>query len=357
MPSFAARTARWSILPMIRSRIASTMWSSPNPRPELDKLRAQSTSFAKRSPTHTVPRDRFELLDIPKRIAAEVHLHKPRAQSSASALTNSHTVVFGLHGGAFVLGSPALYRPMWRALSEAAQCTVVAPMYPLAPEASMLQMTESVECAYRALIDQITLTGVAADDVPRRIVVLGDSAGGHLLATLLLRLQHTSPQLKPRAAIFSSPILSFATRWSNAASSIEDPLLPFENNALQALAGFLNTGFNCFHRDADAKQVELRAKIIEHCNTSTVMSPLDNTVDKLMSALPANIYVSCGSLEGLRPQIEHFVSLARTKSKANVTFNVRDGMWHSFPLAASQVSEGAAEIEQWAQFIKSTSAR
>lgn len=54
-------------------------------------------------------------------------------------------VVFALHGGAFVLSSPALYRPLWRRLSESAGCSVVAPTYPLAPESSLDEMVDSIE--------------------------------------------------------------------------------------------------------------------------------------------------------------------------------------------------------------------
>lgn len=64
-----------------------------------------------------------------------------------------------------------------------------------------------IETAYLTLIEQ--LSGAA-----ERVVVLGDSAGAHLTALLLLRLHRRDDKHKvtPRAAILSSPVLCFVCR-------------------------------------------------------------------------------------------------------------------------------------------------
>jgi acetyl esterase/lipase len=347
MVSFGARLLTWSVLPSLRQRMSTVMWSSANPRPALATLRAQAATYVKYSLSHMTSPQTVNHLVVPHRIAAEVH------HATSAPLAANRDVVFALHGGAFVVGSPALYRPLWRRLSEVAQCSVVAPEYPLAPESSLDQMAASIEKSYLALLEQMASEHGNPAQAAQRVVLLGDSAGAHLTALLLLRLHKraATEKITPRAAILSSPILSFADRWSRAAAARSDPLLPFDDNALQALGGFVLTGFNCFHKDASAEQKQLRSRVLEQCERSALLSPLENAPE-LVRALPPHLYVTAGGTEGLLPQVQHFMTMVEKRKDMNATLSVRDGLFHSFAAAAENLTESAEEINQWAKFMQ-----
>ncbi|HEY1261118.1 MAG TPA: alpha/beta hydrolase [Stellaceae bacterium] len=122
-----------------------------------------------------------------------------------------------LHGGAFCAGSPRLYRDLTWRLAQAAEATVLVPDYRLAPEFPFPAALDDALAAYEWLLAE------GAD--PRRIAVAGDSAGGGLVFSLLLRLRDSARRL-PAAAAALSPwtdlALTGASLRDNAAS---DPLL------------------------------------------------------------------------------------------------------------------------------------
>jgi epsilon-lactone hydrolase len=125
--------------------------------------------------------------------------------------------IFYLHGGAFVYGSPSLYRDfLWR-ISAASGAHVLCPDYRLAPEHPFPAAMDDAVNAYRALLAE------GAD--PRRIAIAGDSAGGGLTFSTLLRLRDEREPL-PAAAVALSPwtdlTLSGESFRRNAAA---DPML------------------------------------------------------------------------------------------------------------------------------------
>jgi acetyl esterase len=92
-------------------------------------------------------------------------------------------VVLYLHGGAYCLGSPELYRGLAGALARTAGATVVLPDYRLAPEHPYPAALDDVVEAW----DWLTRSrGIDAT----RIAVAGDSSGAGLAAALCLRLRH-----------------------------------------------------------------------------------------------------------------------------------------------------------------------
>jgi epsilon-lactone hydrolase len=90
------------------------------------------------------------------------------------------TVLF-LHGGAFVFGSAFGYRAHAGALAAASSTGVLVPDYRLAPEHPFPAALDDALSAYRWLLER----GVPASSM----TVAGDSAGGSLVLSLLLRLK------------------------------------------------------------------------------------------------------------------------------------------------------------------------
>lgn len=122
-----------------------------------------------------------------------------------------------LHGGAYVSGTPALYRHFnWR-IADALEACVWMLEYRLAPEHPFPAALEDAVAAYRWL----------ADNMPRpgRLFVMGDSAGGGLALGLLLKLRDDGAQL-PAAAVALSPWTDLAlTGPSLTSNAAADPMM------------------------------------------------------------------------------------------------------------------------------------
>jgi epsilon-lactone hydrolase len=104
--------------------------------------------------------------------------------------------VLYLHGGGYVVGSPASHRHLAGALSEVTGLPVFSPDYRLAPEHPFPAAVDDALAAYKGLIG----AGLAAGN----IAIMGDSAGGGLtLATLLAARDKGVPM--PGCAVAISP--------------------------------------------------------------------------------------------------------------------------------------------------------
>jgi acetyl esterase/lipase len=129
--------------------------------------------------------------------------------------------VLFLHGGGFIIGSPALYRHVTWRIATTTRARVLAVDYRLAPEHPFPAALEDAAAAYQWLLDQ------GAD--ARRIAVMGDSAGGGLVFSLMLRLRDEGSPL-PGAAVALSPWTDLAlTGPSLKLNANADPLLNAED--------------------------------------------------------------------------------------------------------------------------------
>jgi epsilon-lactone hydrolase len=99
-----------------------------------------------------------------------------------------------LHGGGYVLGSAFGYRPLVGALAMAAGTGALAPEYRLAPEHPFPAALEDALRAYTWMLDRGT--------DPRRVIVAGDSSGGGLSVSLLLKLKEQALPMPGGAVLF-----------------------------------------------------------------------------------------------------------------------------------------------------------
>ena len=104
--------------------------------------------------------------------------------------------ILHLHGGAFLIGSPSMYRHITWRLASATRARVLSIDYRLAPEHPFPAALEDAVAAYCSLIAD------GAD--PRQLAVIGDSAGGGLAFAMLQKLRDDGVQL-PAAAVVLSP--------------------------------------------------------------------------------------------------------------------------------------------------------
>ncbi|MDJ0979275.1 MAG: alpha/beta hydrolase [Erythrobacter sp.] len=98
------------------------------------------------------------------------------------------------HGGGFVLPMFKEHWPLAQALVERVGVSVTVPMYDVVPEASASDQD--------ALADAVFADLAQAHD-PARIVLCGDSAGGHMALSLAVRLAASGGPQAGRLALFA----------------------------------------------------------------------------------------------------------------------------------------------------------
>ncbi|HEU5473003.1 MAG TPA: alpha/beta hydrolase [Actinophytocola sp.] len=125
-----------------------------------------------------------------------------------------------LHGGGFVFGGPAAHRHLVAELSAASGLPAALLEYRRAPEHPFPAAADDALAGYRWLLD----AGYPAE----RIVLAGDSAGGHLTAGLLADLNRRRLPM-PAAAVLLSPFLDLTGAALDARDAARrDPFVPPE---------------------------------------------------------------------------------------------------------------------------------
>lgn len=122
-----------------------------------------------------------------------------------------------LHGGGYGIGSPRSHRHLAAAIGRAARADVLVPDYRLAPENP-----------YPAALDDAlaALGGLAAADPDGKIAVIGDSAGGGLTVSVLVR-NRAQGGAAPVAGICLSPWVDLSTDPASpvARAAADDPVV------------------------------------------------------------------------------------------------------------------------------------
>lgn len=109
-------------------------------------------------------------------------------------LQNRATILY-LHGGAYISGNPATHRRFAAQLTWATHTRTFVAAYRIAPADPFPAAVDDAVAAYQGLLDE----GVKPED----IIVAGDSAGGGLTASLLLRLRDEGKRLPAGSILFS----------------------------------------------------------------------------------------------------------------------------------------------------------
>lgn len=110
----------------------------------------------------------------------------------------SDHVVYLLHGSAYMMCSPTTHRSLAARLSEITGLPAFVLDYRLAPEHRFPAAADDVDAGWDWLIAQ------GYD--PSNIVVVGDSAGGHLAAAFMLN-RAAAQQTLPACAVLFSPVV------------------------------------------------------------------------------------------------------------------------------------------------------
>ncbi|MEU4812922.1 alpha/beta hydrolase [Nocardia fluminea] len=237
----------------------------------------------------------------------------PGLWARAEGVSEDADVVLYLHGGGYVLGSPRAYRSLALRLSAASGTAVFVPKYRLAPEHPFPAAADDALDAYRALI----ASGVAPD----RLALAGDSAGAHLVCTLLGDISRSGLPM-PAGAVLMSPALDWTGSSATARDAIErDPLV---SPRYGAKCGHAYVGGN-------------------------VANPRLALLDAELASWPP-ILIQVGGTECLR---DDATRLADTLSAAGVPceLQVWPGQVHVFQGLAAVVPEARAAIAAGGRFL------
>jgi epsilon-lactone hydrolase len=221
------------------------------------------------------------------------------------------------HGGGYVLGSMYSHRKLYGHFAKAAGCAALIVNYTRAPENPHPGPVNDCAAAYAGLVQDRN-----AD--PSKIAFVGDSAGGALALTTLLRARELGLPL-PAAAMAMAPYLDLEATGGTYAT----------NDAVDALGA----------RDGTLKFVEV------------FLGPDGNRHDPLASPLYADltglppILIQTGGDDVLLDDSRRFHLLAQAAG-LDVTLEVSDGQQHVFHFLAGAATEADAAIGRAGHWLR-----
>ncbi|MGH6622966.1 MAG: alpha/beta hydrolase [Burkholderiaceae bacterium] len=130
--------------------------------------------------------------------------------------TASRTILY-LHGGGFMFRTPRTHARLAARLCSALDARAFIPKYRLAPEHPLPAAHEDCFAAYRWLL--------AGGHDPRRIVLIGDSAGGLLVLATLQRIRDAGLPAPSCGVMFSPGADLEAAQKLDANSAHRDPMI------------------------------------------------------------------------------------------------------------------------------------
>src|SRR5260221_7946638 len=223
-------------------------------------------------------------------------------------------VILYLHGGGFGLGTIDTHRDLVARICRASRANALSLEYRLAPEHRFPAQLEDAVGAYLWLVHQ----GID----PRRLVIVGDSAGGGLALSPLVKLRDSGNPL-PAAAVCLSPWVDL-----EALGSTIDENDRYDYISRRALSQYRKR----FVDDAD------------------VRNPLAAPLYADLHGLPP-LLVQAGSAEVLLDDSRRIVDRARAAG-VDVTFRVWEDMIHVWQPFAFMVPQGSAAIDEIGSFIR-----
>jgi len=233
--------------------------------------------------------------------------------------TNPESLVLYLHGGGYSFYPRSSYNNMAALLALSTNSKLFMPDYHLSPVYKFPAQLQDAIHAYKWLLSEGT--------DPKKLVVLGDSAGGNLTLALLLSLRDAHLPL-PALAVCFSP----ATDFQSPAAMLSTPTqLDWitQEMALQWADWF--------------------------CTPAERSNPLVSPVLADLTHLPP-IYIQAGGAEILLPGIQQFAKQAKLQG-ADVTLEIWPEMNHVFQAFGYDVPQSMAALKRVREVIALRMAR
>lgn len=225
-------------------------------------------------------------------------------------------LLYYLHGGAYVIGSPRTHRQLVSHIARGAGVTAVLPDYSLAPEHPFPAAIDDAVAVFRGLLD----SGFEAED----IVIAGDSAGGGLTVATLLSLRHAGLPM-PAAAVLLSPFLDVTGSGESATTRADqDPW--FDIGDLHVVARY-------------------------YCpDESEWTNPLVSPVFANVAGLPPML-IQVGDDEILLSDSTRFAEKLAAAG-IDVELEIWPDMWHVFQMFRGKMPEAKRAVRKIASYIR-----
>ncbi|MBC8135393.1 MAG: alpha/beta hydrolase fold domain-containing protein [Fibrella sp.] len=160
----------------------------PRPLPELSPAEARKEPGSKDAFKELLKRRNGGTLPAPEPVARveDRTVPGPAGPRTVRVYTpegaGPFPVAVYVHGGGWTVGSIAGYDPSYRALANTARCVVISVSYRLAPENKFPSGLEDVYAAFQYIRKNAAQFG----GDPKRVAIVGESAGGNLAAAVCL---------------------------------------------------------------------------------------------------------------------------------------------------------------------------
>lgn len=221
-------------------------------------------------------------------------------------------VILYCHGGGYSTGSHIYARTLTTKLATSTSMDVLSFDYRLAPEHPFPAATEDAMKAW----DYLMLLGYGARDV----IIAGDSAGGNLALSLVLKLKEQE-RLLPRGLVLMSPWTDLTSSGKSHETRAEvDPVLDAEY---------------------------LKRMITNYADGCELSDPYISPLFGDFSGFPP-VYIQAGDNEILLSDSE-MLHKKLIQANVSVKLDVFKGMWHVFQMSPLKTSHDA--MEKNAEFI------
>jgi monoterpene epsilon-lactone hydrolase len=225
-------------------------------------------------------------------------------------------VVLCMHGGGYVTASMYTHRKVYGHLAKAIGCRALIPHYRRAPEHVHPTPVDDAVTTYWWLLDQ----GIA----PGHIALTGDSAGGALAVTTLLRARERNLPM-PAATMPLSPWVDMEITGESLSSNRDKDVLVQKEVVEVMAATFLGDGGN--RRD-----------------------PLANPLYADLKGLPP-MYIQVGGDETLLDDSRRLREHAK-KAGVDVRLDEFPEMQHVFQISAGHAPEADDAIRKLAEWVR-----
>lgn len=224
-------------------------------------------------------------------------------------------VLYYIHGGAFLIGSPATHRGEISELGRAGRMKTFALDYRLAPEHPFPQSLEDIFEGYIWLLDQ----GYA----PGNIVIAGDSAGGNATINLLLFARDMGVP-PPAGGIVISPWIDLGQH----------------GETYNTMEG----------RDPIVSRKAIEAQAAAYLGGADPDLPVASPINADVHGIPP-VYVIVGEIEEMLSEALTFTQHA-AMAGVHVRLEVWPQMIHNFPVWHSLLPEGKDAIRKAGEFMR-----
>lgn len=226
-------------------------------------------------------------------------------------------VLLYTHGGGFMTGSSSSHRKLAGHVAKALGVTSFVVDFRRTPEDPFPAQIEDNVAVYKALLGR----GISA----KNITTIGDSAGGNLALSTVLKLRDEGVELPGHVIVFSPWLDQEQVGKTLVTNDATDALI-----TIPLLQG-------------------MTASFLGDTGTSP-KDPLANPLYADFTGFP-KLYIAAGGAESL---VDNATGLAERAKAAgvDVTISVVDGMQHVFPFLAGRAPEADEEIQRVAAWYR-----